>query len=93
MPNATAPIERSSWKLWRIAACFVAGVAVAGAGAAGGVLLGATYGGRYAPQFEFAGVRGYEATGLIGELAGLVVAGLLSFYPVRRLTRAWIQPG
>jgi len=70
----------------------VAGVAAAGAGAVGGFLIGATYGGQYAPQFEFAGLTGYEATGLIGELVGLVVVGLSTFYLVRRLTRAWIQP-
>lgn len=39
-------------------------------GAVIGFLIGTTYGGNYAADFEFAGVRGYEAAGVLGELIG-----------------------
>lgn len=38
-----------------------------------GFIVGATYGGNYAVTFELAGVRGYEATGLLGAMAGALV--------------------
>ena len=39
-------------------------------GIGGGFLAGATYGGNCAPDVFFAGVRGYEAMGLVGAVAG-----------------------
>lgn len=42
---------------------------VIAAGAAG-MIIGALIGGNFATQFEFNGVRGYEATGQIGAIAG-----------------------
>ena len=48
-------------------------------GAALGIYLGAIFGGNYATDFEFASMRGYEATGLIGLLAGLPLGGLLGY--------------
>ncbi len=52
---------------------------VAGALLGGVVLLvlGAFLGGNIAPEFELAGLRGYEATGIVGLLAGMVVGGAL----------------
>lgn len=46
----------------------------------GGVLLfvlGAFLGGNYANSFEFAGLRGYEATGILGLFVGLIGGGAL----------------
>ena len=45
-----------------------------------GVLVGAWFGGNYAEEFQFNGVRGYEATGQIGLLCGVVVLILLGAY-------------
>ena len=36
-----------------------------------GFVVGANYGGNHATDFEFAGVRGYEATGALGALLGM----------------------
>ena len=47
-----------------------------------GLLVGATIGGNLAVDFQFAGNRGYEATGVVGALIGLaigVVGGGLAF--------------
>jgi hypothetical protein len=52
-----------------------------------GLIVGAAYGGNYASQFEFNGVRGYEATGQIGAIVGFVSGGTLCSYLVGRLTR------
>lgn len=38
-----------------------------------GLVVGAGYGGNYATDFEFNGVRGYEATGQIGAIIGFAV--------------------
>jgi hypothetical protein len=70
----------------------VAGVVLAGliGGIAVGVLgliAGAIYGGNYATQFEFNGLRGYEATGQIGLILGCVTGAALCGYLVGRLTR------
>ena len=42
-------------------------------GAIGGLVLGAIVGGNLMQDFEFNGVRGYEAVGLIGAMIGIVV--------------------
>jgi membrane protein YqaA with SNARE-associated domain len=57
-------------------------------GVAGGVagwLLGALYGGNYAVNFEFAGLRGYEATGQIGAIIGFVLIALFCGYVTGRV--------
>jgi len=52
-----------------------------------GLIVGGTYGGNYAPDFEFNSLRGYEATGLIGAILGFVSGGALCSYLAGRLTR------
>jgi hypothetical protein len=52
-----------------------------------GLLAGAWYGGNYAINFEFNGLRGYEAVGQIGAILGFVSGGVLCSYLVGRLTR------
>ena len=55
------------------------------AGGAGGWLLGSLYGDTSAANFEFAGLRGYQATGLIGGLLGFIlVAGFCALRQLRR---------
>lgn len=46
-------------------------------GAFFGLLTGINFGGNYAQKFEFAGQRGYEATGSIGALVGAVLGAAL----------------
>jgi hypothetical protein len=65
-----------------VLAGLVGGIAVAVLG----LIVGATYGGNYATNFEFNGLRGYEATGLIGAILGFVSGGALCSYLVGRLT-------
>ena len=45
-----------------------------------GLLVGAWFGGNYAEDFQFNGVRGYEATGQVGLLCGVFVLLLLGAY-------------
>jgi hypothetical protein len=50
-----------------------------------GWLVGAWFGGNYAENLRFNGVRGYEATGQIGMLCGIFVYLLLgAFYYVKK---------
>jgi hypothetical protein len=42
-----------------------------------GLIIGALFGGNYAQQFVFNGVRGYEATGQLGLILGALI-GLIS---------------
>jgi hypothetical protein len=50
-----------------------------------GWLIGAWFGGNYAENVRFNGVRGYEATGQIGILCGVFVLLLLgAFYYVKK---------
>jgi hypothetical protein len=48
---------------------------------------GMTYAGNFAPNFEFLGLRGYEAGGSLGALAGLVVGGLVGVLCIPRWLR------
>ena|SRR3989344_8469501 len=41
------------------------------------LVIAALYGGNYATDFTFAGQRGYEATGALGALIGLILGGAL----------------
>ena len=45
-----------------------------------GMLIAAWFGGNYAERFQFAGVRGYEATGLVGFIIGTAIGIFLSEY-------------
>lgn len=47
-------------------------------GLIGGWILGANIGGNYFTDFEFWGVRGYEAVGKIGSFAGGFLGALLA---------------
>ena len=47
-----------------------------------GLISGANFGGNYAVDFTFNGVRGYEAMGQIGLIVGTIGGGLLSWYLV-----------
>jgi hypothetical protein len=49
-----------------------------------GMLIAAWFGGNYAESFQFAGVRGYEATGLVGFIIGTAIGIFLSEYFWRR---------
>jgi hypothetical protein len=55
-------------------------------GAVVGLLMGATYGGNFARDFEFDGFLGYEATGRLGAVLGFVVGGGLAVF-LRQRTR------
>ncbi len=79
--------EQPPWTFFRVGACLLAGVIAGVLGGVIGFVVAATYGGNYATGFEFVGLRGYEATGLLGELVGFVTFGLLGFYFLARLTR------
>jgi hypothetical protein len=52
-----------------------------------GLVVGAICGGNCATDFEFNGVRGYEATGQIGAILGFVIGGVLCSYLAGGLTR------
>jgi len=53
----------------------------------GGILAiaGANYGGNYMTDFTFGGVRGYEATGMLGVIFGFPVGGILGALLARYL--------
>lgn len=46
-------------------------------GSAAGMLIGMDVGGNYFTDFEFGGVRGYEATGKLGSILGGIFGALL----------------
>lgn len=46
--------------------------------------IGAAFGGNFMIDFTFAGLRGYQATGMIVETFGFFVGGVLGAYLVRR---------
>ena len=54
------------------------GVVLLAFGAFLGLIIGAFIGGNYMTEFEFSGVRGYEAVGRIGAYIGAAVGALLS---------------
>ncbi len=47
-------------------------------------IIAATIGGNYMTDFTFMGRRGYEATGMLGVIFGLLLGGMLGAYVVRR---------
>ena len=55
---------------------FLGGAAVTFAGGITGLIAGMTYGGNYAPLFEYGGLPGYEGAGLLGSMLG---AAIISF--------------
>ena len=42
-----------------------------------GLMIGSDYGGNYAQDFQFAGNRGYEATGVLGAIIGSILGCIL----------------
>jgi hypothetical protein len=52
-----------------------------------GLIGGALYGGNYATDFQFGDRRGYEATGRLGAIIGLVVGAALAALLASRLFR------
>lgn len=69
--------------VWSVIAAVVGAVV----GAALGLFVGASIGGNFAPNFEFAGVRGYEAAGKLGLILGLGGGGALGAALGRRPRR------
>jgi len=49
-----------------------------------GLVLGTYFGGNYAVDFTFNGVRGYEAAGQIGLIASVLIGGPLCWWIVFR---------
>jgi uncharacterized membrane protein YeaQ/YmgE (transglycosylase-associated protein family) len=43
-----------------------------------GMLIGALIGGNFATEFQFNGVRGYEATGQVGFIIGAALGAMIS---------------
>ena len=57
-------------------------------GAVLGAFVGANVGGNFTPDWEFAGTRGYEATGLVGAwIGGAGLAALGVFWGRERRSR------
>jgi hypothetical protein len=75
------------WTFFRVGAYLLAGVIAGVLGGVIGFVVGAMYGGNYGTELEFVGLRGYEATGLLGGIGGVVTCGFLGFYFLARLTR------
>lgn len=48
-----------------------------------GLAIGVGYGGNFATDFQFAGERGYEATGFLGWIIGFVVTALVASLFIR----------
>jgi hypothetical protein len=72
-------------KLWKILSNIIGALAVILPCMILGCLVGAWFGGNYAENVRFNGVRGYEATGQIGMLCsifGLLLLG--AFYYVKK---------
>jgi uncharacterized membrane protein len=65
-------------------AVLLAGLLGLVAGAGIGFVIGDLYGGNYAVDFEFAGVRGYEATGVLGVIIGGIGGAAVSIVVVWR---------
>ncbi len=64
------------WLMWpRQLAPLLTGLIGAIVLAVVGMIIGACYGGNYATDFEFNDLRGYEATGHIGGIFGLIIGG------------------
>jgi hypothetical protein len=85
--NNNGASQEGSWTFGRFATCLFITLIGGLAGAVVGLLSGAAYGGNYVTSIELAGRRGYEATGLIGEIVGFVVLGLFAFGITALLTR------
>jgi hypothetical protein len=66
-----------------VLAGFLGGIVLA----AVGLIAGTAYGGNYATDFRFNGLRGYEATGQIGAILGFVSGGALGSFLAGRRTR------
>ncbi len=80
-PNGHVP-----WLPGRIFACLLAGLIGGLAVAVVGLVVGANYGGNHATDFEFNGLRGYEATGQLGAILGFLAGASLCTLLVYLLT-------
>ena len=62
-----------------------------------GFVVGAGFGGTYAPDFSFLGMRGYEGSGLLGGLVCGVTVLLIGAFSTERLRRKgaayWVLAG
>lgn len=67
--------------------CFLGTIALLVIGAVLGLIIGAIIGGNYMAEFEFGGVRGYEAVGRVGIVIGVAVGALLSTFLWVRLVK------
>lgn len=71
--------------MWtKIGLASIAGMSL---GAVLGLLAGALVGGNFAANLELFGLRGYEATGIVGLGVGLVLGGWLGARVARRRAR------
>lgn len=60
-----------------------------------GMVVGALIGGNYFPHFVFNGVRGYEATGQVGLILGILISLITSwwFWVKRKSAKTNSHPG
>jgi len=77
MERVPDSIGRRPWTLRRVLVCLLAGLVGGVVLAVVGLVVGAAFGGNYATEFEFNGMRGYEATGQLGAILGFVAGALL----------------
>jgi hypothetical protein len=87
MERVIDPIERRPWTIGRMLICLLAGLIGGLVLAAVGSVVRATYGGNYATDFKFNGLRGYEATGQLGAMFGVVTGAPLCAWRVCFLTK------
>lgn len=87
MERTTDSDAQPHWGPGRILASLLAGLGGGIVAALVGLIVGAAYGGNFATDFEFNGVRGYEATGQIGAVLGFLIGAPVSAYLIARLAR------
>ena len=66
--------------MWRTAAVIASGLVMGILG----WLVGALIGGNFTERFTFNGVQGYEATGQVGFLLGVVIGVILSWRVIEK---------
>lgn len=83
MPHRAASNRATVWRICeRLLVGSIGGIV----GAVAGWIIGATYGGGFATTIELVGLRGYEATGLVGQLLGAATVAAMAFFLARRST-------
>ncbi len=85
--------EKPPLSVGRTAGQLVAGVLGGIVGGVIGLIIGAFIGGNFAEDFEFAGLRGYEATGIIGFPIGVVFGSPQWVYLIGRLGKVTASYG